>query len=113
MYIQVHFAQGAFVGPSPGGGGGRCALAHGALVEAIGPGGKREVSGSVGAPDGSVGLPVAHGAAVAPIGGGARVLDPDLAQGAFVPASALGRAVEVEGGPASGTTGRPWGPDVV
>lgn len=59
------------------------------------------------------GLPVAHGAAVAPIGGGARVLDPAVAQGAFVPASALGRAVEVDGGPASGTTGRPWGPDVV
>lgn len=75
---------------------------------AIGPGGSREVSESAGgATDGSFGLPVAHGAAVAPIGGGARVLDSAVAHGAFVPASALGRAVEVDGGPASGTTGRP------
>lgn len=82
-------------------------LAQGALVGAIGPGGRREVSGSVGgALDGSVGFPVAQGAAVGPIRG-ARVLDPAVAQGALVPASALGRAVEDDGGPASGTTGRP------
>ena len=29
-----------------------------------------------------------------------------------MPGSALGRAVEDDGGPASGTTGRPCGPDV-
>lgn len=93
--LSLHFAQGAPVG-------------------AIGPGGRREVLGrDGGAPDDSVGLPVAHGAAVSPIGGGARVLDPAVAQGAFVPASTLGRAVEDDGGPASGTTGRPCGPDVV
>lgn len=114
LSILVHFAQGALVGPSPpGGGGGGRALAQGALVGAIEPGGRREVSGRVaGAPDDSIGLPVAHGAAVGPMGG-ARVLDPDVVQGALVPAPALGRALEDDGGPASGTTGRPCGPDVV
>lgn len=78
------------------------------------PGGRREVSGAVGAaPDESVGLPVAHGAAVGPIVGGTRVVDPAVAQGAWLLGSALGRAVEDDGGPASGTIGRPCGPDVV
>lgn len=113
-HFSLHFAQGALVGPSPLGGGGACALAQGALVGVMGPGGRREVCGGVGAaPDESVGLPVAHGAAVGPIGGATRALDPAVAQGAWLPGSALGRAVEDDGGPASGTTGRPCGPDVV
>ena len=78
------------------------------------PGGRREVSGGVGAAlDESVGLPVAHGAAVGPIGGSTRVLDPTVAHGAWLPGSALGRGVDDDGGLASGTTGRPCGPDVV
>lgn len=103
------------VAPSPPGGRVACALAHGALVGAIGPGGKRDVSGRDAA-DVDVGvaslLAAAHGAAVGPIGGGALVAGPDVAQGALVPKSTFGRAV----GPAElslfGATGRPCGPEV-
>lgn len=90
-----------------------CVLAHGALVGAIGPGGKRDVSGRDEA-DVDVGVAsflAAHGAAVGPIGV-ALVAGPDVAQGALVPESTFGRAV----GPAElspiGATGRPCGPEV-
>lgn len=86
---------------------------------AIGPGGSREVSGRavVLGPEMEPGgggpslLVAAQGAAVGPIGG-ARDPAPAVAHGAFVPLSALGRAVADVGGPASGTTGRPCGPEV-
>lgn len=86
---------------------------------AIGPGGSREVSGRAvmlgtlvdpGAGGPSL-LAAAQGAAVGAIG--ALVPAPEVAHGAFVPLSALGRAPADDGGPASGLTGRPCGPEVV
>lgn len=74
----------------------------------MGPGGICEVSGTV-VVDPGPGLAVAHGAAVGPIGD-ARVPAPAVAQGALVPASTFGRAVGPW--PASGTAGRPCGPEV-
>jgi hypothetical protein len=70
-----HLAQGAFVGTcpadaeSPEGAAPGCALAQGARVGAIGPGGSREVSGNVdGTPlgfvDGAGTFALAHGALV-------------------------------------------------
>lgn len=82
---------------------------------AIGPGGSREVSGRAVVLGPAVGGPsllvAAQGAAVGPIGG-TRDPAPAVAHGAFVPLSALGRAVADVGGPASGITGRPCGPEV-
>lgn len=74
----------------------------------MGPRGIREVSGSA-VTDAGPGLVVAHGAAVGPIGG-ARGPAPAVAQGALDPASTVGRAVGAW--PASGTAGRPCGPEV-
>lgn len=119
-YLHLYLAHGAFVGPSPPGGAGGFELAQGARVGAMGPGGSREVSGRAVAPmpamepgPGGPSLLVdAQGAAVDPMGG-ARVPAPAVAHGAFVPPSAPGRAVAEVGGPASGTTGRPCGPEVV
>lgn len=95
--------------------------APGALVEGIElegilelPG--REVGGLVGPPAKDAWEPSlldpAHGAAVAPVGA-SLVFDSDLAQGAWVPASGMGRAAATEGMPGSGAVGRAWGPEDV
>lgn len=96
--------------------------AQGALVGAMGPGGILEVSGidggildvlPVAVPVGTSLLAPAHGAAVAPIGGADPIPGPAVAHGALVPDPGIGLAEVVEDGPASGATGRAWGPDVV
>lgn len=87
---------------------------------AIGPGGSRDLPGRVALEPGESGaggpslLVAAQGAAVGPIGGArAPAPAPAVAHGAFVPLSIFGRAVAEDGGPESGITGRPCGPDVV